>query len=717
MRNFAFLLVTSTILLLWQSLPATAQPQPCGNTAVMELAKQAGPTLQIRRNTWERQLQDYLKNHSRSLENEIITIPTVVHIIYHTDEENLPDSIVYNQIEVLNQDFRRLNADTANTPDYFKPVAADMQLEFCLATRDPDGNPTNGITRTYTNVEEFAYNSNNYEVITRMHFDSKGGKNIWNRNEYMNIWVINLNNSSGVLAFAYLPGADPNVDGIVCDYEYFGKPGLADPPYGLGRTITHEVGHWLNLYHPFNDSDGGFCSDDFVEDPPPQQQANFTCYEFPHSTCDNYSDMYMNYMDYPGDDCVNMFSRGQAERAHAAVHIMRPTLLTATTCQPIAENDVKLVSVDEPGANYCFSNIVPILVTIKNNGTSTLNSLKIGYAIDQQTAPEVTDWTGALLPGQTASGILAGIPELTPGTHELKVFTYLPNNAPDSYAISDTIAKMVTAGAGLPAPFTETFTNPYPQNGWSIYDEASAVPWQQIGEAVCADGNIGSVMAVKNDFSDYFEVEGTTDDLYAPNIDLTNFADAQLTFDVSYRFQDDLADELSVLASPYCSPPYELLYHKAGAELDTRNTPTPQTAADWRTETIDLSAYAGQSVTLLFKNTTAGGQWLMIDNITVTGTQFPVNAPPANVPRQPHALLYPNPANGSNWQVQIANLPAPQTATIAVLNLQGQVIALQTAALQPGANLLTIPVGNAPAGICLIQICTNNHNWLLKAIR
>lgn len=717
MRNFAQKIFAAALLLLLNVLPAAAQPEPCGTTAVMELATQANPALQTQRNAWERQLQNYIENNRRSLEDEIITIPTVVHIIYHTDEENLPDSIVYNQIEVLNHDFRRLNADTANTPDFFKPVAADMRFEFCLATHDPQGNPTNGITRTFTNVEEFAYNSSNYEVITRMHFDSKGGKNIWNRNEYMNIWVINLNNSSGVLAFAYLPGADPNVDGIVCDYKYFGKPGLAAPPYGLGRTITHEVGHWLNLYHPFNDSDGGFCSDDFVDDTPPQAEANFTCYAFPHSTCDNYSDMYMNYMDYPGDDCVNMFSQGQAVRAHAAVHIVRSSLLTATTCQPIAENDIKLAAIDEPGANYCFSNIVPILVTIKNNGTNAVNSVKIGYAIDGQTAAEITNWTGDLLPGQTATGILAGIPEMTPGTHQLKVFTYLPNNAPDSYAVSDTISKIVTTGAGIPAPFTETFTNLYPQNGWSIYDEANAVPWQQIGEAVCADGNIGSVMAVKNDFSNYFEVEGTIDDLYSPNIDLTNFADAQLTFDVSYRFENDLADELSVLASPFCSPPYELLYHKAGAELDTRNTPTPQSATDWRTETVDLSAYAGQSVTLLFRNTTAGGQWLMIDNISVTGTQFPVNTPQLNAPQKPDALLYPNPANDNYWQVQVTNLPAPQTAAITVFNVQGQTISSFTTALQPGQNRLPIFAGNTAPGIYFIQISTNSHHWLLKTIK
>jgi len=717
-RNAVSILVVYNFFFHLCLITATAQPEPCGTNAVMELAKQADPSLQARLNDWERQLQNYVKNHSRSLEDEIITIPTVVHIVYHTDEENLPDSLVYNQIEVLNEDFRRLNADTTNTPDYFKPVAADMRFEFCLATHDPQGNPTNGITRTYTNMLYFPFNGS-WEDITSVHFDNTGGKNIWNRDEYMNIWVINLNDPGGVFAYAYLPGANPDIDGIVCNYLYFGKPGLAAPPYGLGRTITHEVGHWLSLNHTFEFSHGwvgGPCSDDLVEDTPSQLDANFNCYNFPHSTCGNYSDMYMNYMDYTGDICTNMFTHGQTMRTHAAVHIMRPTLLTSTACQPLANNDIKLNFIDEPSANYCFSNIVPIMVTIKNNGTNEINSVKIGYAIDGQISSEVTNWVGSLLPTQTASGILAGIPELTPGLHELKVFTYLPNNAADSYAISDTLNKMITAGKGIPAPYTETFTNPYPQNGWSIYDETS-IPWEQIGEIICADGSIGSVMSMYNDLGiEYIEEIGGIDELYSPNIDLTNFSDAQLTFDISYRFITE-ADELTVLASAYCSPPYDLLYHKAGEELDTRQWLTPQTADDWRTETVDLSQYAGQSVMLVFRNTCAFGQWLMIDNISITGTQFPVNTSDAHISQLPHAQLYPNPANGDFWWAQVNNPFNEQTANISLFNLQGQELYRQTATLQVGQNNLPVFAGNKTPGIYFIKISAGSYTWFLKALR
>lgn len=709
------------LLFCWALLLATplflqAQPEPCGSDAIMRLAKQADTALQTRQNQAERRMQDFLNNHNRTGENHIITIPTVIHILYNTDEQNLPDSVIYNQMAVLNEDFRRMNEDTTNTPDFFKPIAADMRIEFCLATHDPQGNPTTGITRTYTNVAQFPYNSNNYEVITRMHFDSKGGKNIWNRDEYLNVWVINLDNSSGVLAFAYLPGADPNVDGIVCDYEYFGKPGLAALPYGLGRTMTHEVGHWINLYHPFNSSDGVACSDDFVEDTPPQQEANFNCHTFPYSTCGNVSDIYMNYMDYAGDNCQNMFTQGQANRAHAALHIMRPAILNSSACQPIENNDIKLVAINEPYSSYCFSTFVPIFVSIKNNGLNEVNTVKIGYTLNGQIAPDVLDWTGSLLPGQAADYIFLGVPEMPEGLNELKIYTYLPNNQPDSYPKSDTLTKMVTVGAGIPAPITETFTNPYPQTGWSHYDQANAVPWQQIQEAVCADGSIGGVMAVKNDFSDYFEVEGSIDELYSPNIDLRNFSDAQLQFDVSYRFSNGKADELSVLATTTCSPPYTELYRKSGSTLASRNTPTPQNASHWRTETIDLSAYAGQGVQLVFRNTTAGGNWLMIDNIRITGTQFPVGVQP-NLDGSISAALHPNPANNNRFWLHLYNPHAAQPATITVFNLQGQELyGLQTV-IASGSSVLPVETTVTASGIYLVRISTPTQNLLMKGFR
>ncbi|MCB0663092.1 MAG: zinc metalloprotease, partial [Saprospiraceae bacterium] len=183
----------------------------------------------------------------------VYTIPVVVHVIWNTTAENISDAQVQSQIDVLNEDFRRLNADANNTWSQ----AADSEIEFCMATIDPNGTATTGITRRQTTVSSFSSNDN-------MKFYSTGGTDAWPAGDYLNIWVCDL--SSGLLGYAQFPGGPANTDGVVIDYAYFGRNGSATPPFDLGRTATHEVGHWLNLRHIWGD---GNCNvDDFVTDTP-----------------------------------------------------------------------------------------------------------------------------------------------------------------------------------------------------------------------------------------------------------------------------------------------------------------------------------------------------------------------------------------------------------------------------------------------------------------
>ncbi|MFM8488944.1 MAG: zinc metalloprotease, partial [Bacteroidota bacterium] len=179
-----------------------------------------------------------------------------------------------------------------------------------MAQQDPSGNPTNGIVRVQTTVNGFSTNDN-------VKFSSSGGSNIWNRDRYLNIWVCNL--SSGLLGYAQFPGGPANTDGVVIDYQAFGTNGTAQAPFNLGRTATHEVGHWLNCYHIWGD-DGTACTGtDQVSDTPNQADENYGCPVFPVISCNNgpNGDMFMNYMDYVDDGCMNMFSLGQSTRMAA----------------------------------------------------------------------------------------------------------------------------------------------------------------------------------------------------------------------------------------------------------------------------------------------------------------------------------------------------------------------------------------------------------------
>ncbi|GAA4062565.1 M43 family zinc metalloprotease [Actinomadura miaoliensis] len=257
----------------------------------------------------------------------VTVIPTVVHVVFQTPVQNIDDAQVRSQIDVLNRDFRKLNPDVANVPDAFKPLVGDAFIEFRLATRDPLDNPTNGITRTQTTVAAF-------DTDDSVKHAAQGGADAWPSDRYLNIWVCRL--AGGLLGYAQFPGGPRDTDGVVITYTAFGTTGTAAPPFHLGRSATHEVGHWLNLFHIWGD-DGTACTgSDQVDDTPNQAGPNFGCPQFPHITCGNApsGDMFMNYMDYTDDACMFMFTKGQTVRMQAALDGPRASIGTSQLLRP-----------------------------------------------------------------------------------------------------------------------------------------------------------------------------------------------------------------------------------------------------------------------------------------------------------------------------------------------------------------------------------------------
>ena len=254
---------------------------------------------------------------------EIITIPVVVHIINFTpDPFEISDEKIFSQILVLNEDFRKLNPDYINTPDEFMPFVADVRIEFRMATVDPDGNPTTGITRT----ESMLTASHGQEGLVdfveiedrKLYFTDKGGQNAWPNNKYLNIWIADSSNHAGTLGlpgYANPPGSDPRIDGVVMDPRVFGTLEPLVAYNNKGRTATHEIGHWLNLRHIFA-GDKSCDTSDLVEDTPNQYESYSKRPTHPQTSCDS-NDMFMNFMDYVADDAMTMFTKGQKERMRA----------------------------------------------------------------------------------------------------------------------------------------------------------------------------------------------------------------------------------------------------------------------------------------------------------------------------------------------------------------------------------------------------------------
>ena len=230
-----------------------------------------------------------------------ITIPVYVHIIYQSDSNYITDSQVNSQIAILNDDFSNSNSDINNVPSRFVDNIGNANIQFTLA----------GITRTQNGKSSWPINNT-------MKYASSGGHNVVTPETHLNIWVVNIFDGNGTLGFAYLPGTAPaGADGVVIASPYFGNEGTAGsiyPEFGLGRTTTHEVGHYLNLRHIWGD---GRCrQDDLVSDTPPSDSANFGCPSSEIVKCKSV-DMTMNYMDYVDDACMYMYSQGQVDRMRA----------------------------------------------------------------------------------------------------------------------------------------------------------------------------------------------------------------------------------------------------------------------------------------------------------------------------------------------------------------------------------------------------------------
>lgn len=241
----------------------------------------------------------------------VVTIPVVVHVVYKTAAENVSDAQIQSQIDVLNADFRKLNADVSKVPAAFQALVADCEVQFCLAKRTPSGAVTTGIERKATTKKSFSYSNNGVKSV------STGGLAAWDATQYLNLWVCTLSNST--LGYAQFPGGALATDGVVILNKALGTVGTAAAPFDKGRTATHEVGHWLNLRHIWGDDSGACTGSDQVSDTPNQGAENYGCPLPTKASCSNGGDMFMNYMDYTDDACMYMFSAGQKARMQATL--------------------------------------------------------------------------------------------------------------------------------------------------------------------------------------------------------------------------------------------------------------------------------------------------------------------------------------------------------------------------------------------------------------
>jgi hypothetical protein len=276
---------------------ASVFSRECAAMDALELQMAANPGLRQRmqeiENFTERVVQD--RSFGRLVNGKIV-IPVVVNVLYQTAAENISLAQIQSQIDVLNEDFNATNADVTKTPSIFQSTSVGISFELAA------------VNRKATTKRSWSTNDD-------MKRSSKGGIDATTPSTHLNMWVVNKMTAQGrtILGYAQFPGGDPATDGVVIGYNFFGRTGVLSAPFNLGRTATHEVGHWMNLRHIWGDAT---CGNDFVADTPLHNTANYGCPAAGHkSTCSGTPvEMTMNYMDYTDDGCMYMFSPGQKDR-------------------------------------------------------------------------------------------------------------------------------------------------------------------------------------------------------------------------------------------------------------------------------------------------------------------------------------------------------------------------------------------------------------------
>jgi hypothetical protein len=292
---------------------------------------------------WEQEMevsiQEWIAGNKDMLRfRDAVVIPVVVHIVWKEASDNISDASIQSQIDVINQDFRLLNnyLEIIAFPPFLQ-VITDMEIEFCLAQRDPQGNSTSGITRTQTSVENVGSAVINGRPA--ICYSAEGGRDAWDPERYLNIWVGRREFACGKGTF---PGeGPPEEDGIRVSPACFGVMGEALPPYHLGRTATHEIGHYLNLKHLWGSGidNPGCIDDDEVADTPKQAWTYQGECPFTNQISCGTVDMFMNFMNYTDDACMAMFTQGQKMRAWATLQLFRSGLLDSDGCLTVDSED------------------------------------------------------------------------------------------------------------------------------------------------------------------------------------------------------------------------------------------------------------------------------------------------------------------------------------------------------------------------------------------
>ncbi len=662
---------------------AIAQEHRCYSSEMNNEAIKNNPDLLRQTQLLELFTQQYgtLERRNNSV---VYVIPIVFHILHNYGAENITDAQVYDQVAILNRDYRRLNADTIDLVPAFQGLASDIEVEFRLPSIDPSGNCTNGIDRIQTLL---TYSANDASKL-----------NPWPNNKYLNIWVANSLENTGAAAYAYKPGSVPSplVDGVLCRHNYLGSIGTSD--VNSSRTLTHEIGHCLNLDHPWGSTNqpGVACGDDGVSDTP--ITMGWTVCTLTGSICNPpIIENVQNYMDY--SYCDIMFTEGQKTRMRAALNS------TASNRNNLWTGSNLLATGVTQGPQLC----APIADFKYDHQLVCENGTVLFY--DLSWKGRVSNWNWSF-PGGVPSTSTDSAPLVTYPTAGTYSASLIVSNATGTDSITRTQLIYVTGPNMTSIPYIEGFENPisFPGAEGFVLNEDNATTWTRVTTAA-----VSGVASIK--INNYTNTRGQIDEWIMPTFDFSNITTpVTMTFYVANARRNSTSDDkLSFSASLNCGATWIPRYTKSGATLATItnivSTSFTPNASQWRQETLSLNPYKLlPKVRFKFTNTSDRGNNTYIDSITITGTIVNVDEMDEI---QLGFALYPNPTTEfSTVQFQLSK---NQSVNLEVKNILGQTIAnVLNEEMTGGLHEVKLPA--LPKGIYMIDLYTGDKHHVRRLI-
>ncbi|MEO6287846.1 MAG: M43 family zinc metalloprotease [Dyadobacter sp.] len=705
----ASILVLFAAIAFFIAHPAHAQER-CGTMELLNQRFSKQPALKIMFDQRELRLKEVIRQRVASGKtlktNAEVTIPVVFHVVL-SRQTQVTDAQIMAQLDTINKDYAGSNGSSSRVPSHFKSLFGQSGIQFCLAQRTPEDAPSTGIVRYTTTRTSFDYTTNQVK-----HAES-GGADAWDTDKYLNIWICDL--SGGTLGYATFP--DDGVkdeQGVAVDYGSL--PGGNVTNYNEGKTLTHEIGHYFNLFHIWGDDNGTCSGSDQVDDTPNQSNSTGTCptgIVTDRCTTTAPGIMYQNYMDYTSDGCLSMFTKMQVARMEAAFTTYRSLLSMSNGCTPVdvKNKDASLKSIRQPDQRICTNTLTP-QVTLVNKGKETLTSVIIHAVIDNGTVQNFT-WTGSLA---TFAETTVTLPQLSTveGNHILSIYTSNPNGASDEDTSNDSQNLDFIYYKPFNAPVTESFEGLFPPQGWDIVNEDASTTWEKTTSAA----KTGSASVRIANFGN--QEIGRKDYLRSPTVTIAGTDSAFVSFQVAAATyttpsaQGNVWDTLQVLISTDCGQTYTSVYKKWGSDLVTRSTATrtafTPTVNEWRREEINISNYIGQGEVLVaFLNTNGNENDIFLDDINIRTVTINPNLKEAGF------LVSPNP---TSELVSVQFYPHPEgLQSVEIYNATGKKVTEKVITGDVASNVYDFNLTNYSAGLYIVKATFRDRVLTKKIIK